>query len=628
MEPSAAIPRIGARSRWPGILAIAITTALAAAGLHWAWLRAPADPLEPGMAAYARGDWEEAAQVARVRLKTSADDPAALRLVARASARLGRNSTALAVFNRLASQAMFPEDLYLLGIALKNDGNARRAVPVWEQARAAGPAHAETLLELTLAYTAAGRLLAASEAASTLASCPGWGPRAESLLGKIQLELNDPTGAVTHWRRALDRGVTELTTTSSPRALGQEIAFALLQAGRPVEARTYLQGLLAEKPTSERYWLLSRAYLQARATTDAIAASKQARSFRDDNPLILEPAQYVGSLACAPCHRATFEAQQGSRHARTFYRASELGELDLPASTFFEPRQPKVSHTLRRSVGGSLEHETHAAGQGFHAVVEYAFGSGDRGLTLVGRDDHGQARELRLSHYRDEPRSFWDVTSGHPVYPAVLAENLGQPLTADAVRGCFVCHVTNPRATTERTGPTANEHGIGCEKCHGPGGNHLLAIADKFPDLAIARPSLASGTPIVKLCGQCHSPIGMTVSRDDPSAVRFQATTLTWSRCFSESNETLDCTTCHDPHRDASRSTHDYESKCKSCHGGQRPTGASHRPGTKPSLTELPRQALCPVNPANGCIGCHMPVVSDVVPHSTFTDHFIRVHRD
>ena len=40
------------------------------------------------------------------------------------------------------------------------------------------------------------------------------------------------------------------------------------------------------------------------------------------------------------------------------------------------------------------------------------------------------------------------------------------------------------------------------------------------------------------------------------------------------------------------------------------------------------KRTLCPVNPTAGCIGCHMPAVKDIVPHSTFTDHFIRVHRD
>ena len=75
-----------------------------------------------------------------------------------------------------------------------------------------------------------------------------------------------------------------------PAVLHKEIARALMQAGQPAEARAHLQGLLAEGPTSERYWLLSRAYLQERSMPDALAAWKQAGSFRDDNPLLLEPA--------------------------------------------------------------------------------------------------------------------------------------------------------------------------------------------------------------------------------------------------------------------------------------------------------------------------------------------------
>ncbi len=71
---------------------IAIATVLAAIGLRWAWTRPPADPLEQGFAAYARGEWQEAARIARERLKASADNPTALRLMARASVRLGRTA--------------------------------------------------------------------------------------------------------------------------------------------------------------------------------------------------------------------------------------------------------------------------------------------------------------------------------------------------------------------------------------------------------------------------------------------------------------------------------------------------------------------------------------------------------
>ncbi len=286
----------------------------------------------------------------------------------------------------------------------------------------------------------------------------------------------------------------------------------------------------------------------------ALAAWTQSGSFRDENPLLAEPAPFVGTAACTECHRTIHTAQQSSRHARSFFRASELGNLELPPTANPEPGRPEVTHTIRRTGTDGLEQETRANGKVFHAIVDYAFGSGDRGLTLVGRDDNGQARELRLSYFRNETRLFWDVTSGHPLHPSDLTEYLGQTLTADEFRQCFLCHVTNQRATALASGPEAADRGIGCEKCHGPGGNHLQAVAAKFPDLSIARPTMASGSAVVKLCAQCHSPPGKTVSFDDPGSVRFQGTTLTWSRCFTKSGDALDCVTCHDPHRNVTTS--------------------------------------------------------------------------
>ena len=491
------------------------------------------------------------------------------------------------------------------------------------------PNHAETLFELTRAYFAVDRPIAAAETARRLAVCPGWEARAESLLGAIELSLNDPAGAVASWQRALEHTTAGQGGRSVPTIPVKDIARALLQAGQPVEARHQLQSHLAKGPDREGAWLLSRAYLQEQAMPEALAIWKQSGSFRDDNPLLPEPARFVGSEACAGCHRATFHAQQSSRHARTFLRGSELGTLELPTSPITDPGRSIASHTLRKVGGDRLQQETRVEGQTFRAIVDYAFGSGDRGLTLVGHEDDGQARELRLSHYPDGAGSIWDVTAGHTQQAPVLAEYLGQPLTEDSVRRCLFCHVTNAWAVLKSSGPGASDHGIGCEKCHGPGGNHLLAVAVKFPDLAIARPSLASGTRIVNLCAQCHSPLGRTLSPDEPTSVRFQGTSLTWSRCFTESNDTLDCATCHDPHRNADKSIDHYESKCLSCHAVAGNPRRSTPPRRKVSQwLETPKRTSCPVNPARGCVGCHMPAVKDVVPHSTFTDHFIRVHRD
>jgi hypothetical protein len=341
-----------------------------------------------------------------------------------------------------------------------------------------------------------------------------------------------------------------------------------------------------------------------------------------------EPSRFVGSNRCAECHQSIFRSQQDSRHAHTFFRVSELGALSLPQDSVADPGDGKVTHSIRRSGDQRLEQETHSGDHIYSAVVEYAFGSGDRGLTLVGRAQTGQAFELRLSQYRNGKRTEWDITAGHMPHPDKPDRYLGESLTEDAVRHCLSCHVTDVRAILKSSGPLAEDHGIGCEKCHGPGENHILAVKAGIPDMAIIDPRMATGSRLVKLCAECHSPRRGKVKRDDPDAVRFQGTTFTWSRCFLESRDKLDCVTCHDPHRNAVTVASQYEAKCLSCHTSAPHTLGARSPSEPTGPTESSMPAACPVDPRNGCIACHMPTVRNVVPHSSFTDHFIRVHRD
>ncbi len=89
------------------------------------------------------------------------------------------------------------------------------------------------------------------------------------------------------------------------------------------------------------------------------------------------------------------------------------------------------------------------------ALVDYAIGSGDRGLTLVGRDEEGIARELRLSHYNDG--ADWDVTIGQRAGLKNAADYLGLTLAADELNTCVHCHTTNSRAAprgSSRLSPT------------------------------------------------------------------------------------------------------------------------------------------------------------------------------
>ncbi len=262
---------------------------------------------------------------------------------------------------------------------------------------------------------------------------------------------------------------------------------------------------------------------------------------------------------------------------------------------------------------------------------------------------------IRMSHFHSPRGSGWDLSTGLPQRPEDSHEYLGTTLLeGDGVRRCLSCHTTNFRAVLDQAGPEAADLAIGCEKCHGPGGHHIAAAEAGFKDLAIVNPGELPGPVVNKTCGQCHDLHDTSVisaPRDDPVWYRFQSLALTWSRCYTESEGNLSCVTCHDPHAYGERSTAQQEGKCLACHGADpvpvttfpaqrhhsltvgedkvtagRERADSGSP-TIPFEESSPRKnrTTCPVNPAKGCIGCHMPNAWQQSTHSFKTDHFIRV---
>jgi tetratricopeptide (TPR) repeat protein len=604
------MPLIG--RRWRYILIVTMSLAAGTAGLLVAWPRHFPGLTVRASAAYDRGDWRTAAALAGERLKTAADDRRALRVLARSAVRQGRDDVARSLYGRLGGgPAMQAEDFFLFGTLVDRTGDHETARECWEAGLGADPNHAELLHAFVGVLRKRHQPARAAAVARRLASRPGWEARGRLILGEIEYELDDPAGAAASLRLALERDPLARGAPEPPSFYRKLHARALLRAGRCEEARGALKVVLASRPDPEASWLLSRAHLQRGSAAEVADALTHSASYREEHPLEPEPAPYVGSARCSGCHSATHWSEQQSLHARTFRRGTDLASLPLPGGPLSDPARPAVTHTVARS-GGEVRFETHDRDQTYRALVDYAFGSGHRGVTLVGHDEKGRMRELRLSHYADGPA--WDVTTGHPPQPPPGEDFLGRFLTTDQLLSCFECHTTVARAALDRAGPQSHDRGVGCERCHGPGGNHLKAVAAKLPDLAIARPGPASGAQVVAVCAACHSPIGKQVTPANPIAVRYPGTTLTWSRCFRESGGTFDCVTCHDPHRDAETSRVHYESKCLSCHAKT----AEH--------DRSDRSSPCPVSPSRGCLPCHMPATKTAIPHSTFTDHYIRVH--
>jgi tetratricopeptide (TPR) repeat protein len=634
------------RKRWVRRLAhgsVLLAVVGCGIGLLEAWPGLFTDSLTQARRAYDRGDWAAATRSAREALKARAGDPAALRLLARTSVQLGRDDTAIAIYTRrLDDKAIQAEDYLLMGVAMKRRGQEDLALQAWNKALEAKSVRAGTLDELTQLFYEEGSQTGTSEsirrhpfdqairAAERLRQQPGWETRGEMMLGIIRGESNDVPGAAEAFRRVLGREPKLADNTQEPVKLRKLLARTFLRVGRPAEARPHLQALLARGPDPEASWLLSRVYLQQGATAEAHEALDRAGSYRSDNPLEEEPSPYVGEARCQKCHPAIFEQSLASRHTQTYYRGAQLQALPRPDRPLPDPTDPKVTHAIKE-VDGALWEETRVGDTVLRSLIEYAFGTSDRYLTMVSHDACDQYRIVRLSYHCSPEGCDWARTLFEVADPTHTEDFQGQRISVrgEVVR-CLYCHITFPRAGSERIGPETADRAIGCERCHGPGGHHVAAVAAGFSDLVIVNPAFASTRAVTqKQCNDCHilDRNYMHDDRENPYWVRSQGAGWTWSRCNTESGGAFGCVTCHDPHQGArATSTAQYEAKCLTCHSATtaRPPIGS---GQSDRATAVPRSRVCPKDPAKGCIQCHMPVVRTDSSHLGLTDHYIRLLR-
>jgi len=266
--------------------------------------------------------------------------------------------------------------------------------------------------------------------------------------------------------------------------------------------------------------------------------------------------------------------------------------------------------------------------------------------------------EAPLSYY-NKPRQ-WDLSPGYD--NADVAFNRPMPT------GCLACHNGQPQPVANRDGMYRDppfrfmEYGISCECCHGPGQLHVEELT-KHPkrkygkvDTTIVNPARLSPRLADDICMNCHQgghtrvlqpgkgyldfrpgtalyetvgvfKLALTKDRraeldrlETLPAVRGSMLTPLWwknsqlemSRCFHDSNGQLRCITCHVIHN---RPTEEnkaayYRERCFTCHANE---------SCKLSLQERMKQ-----EPANNCIGCHMPKKPVAgIPHSDDTSHRI-----
>jgi len=370
-------------------------------------------------------------------------------------------------------------------------------------------------------------------------------------------------------------------------------------------------------------------------------------------PAALQAEGYVGGAVCAACHAELSAEYAASPHARSSWGPADIparaAELELPAQVDHAPSG--LRYAVRLGEQGRLEvQETVAALPPplLEPVTHRAaltVGSGRltftslwaRPLDLPG-GAAVQLRQLPVTRFRAASR--WDMSPG---YDRPDHQRFDRGVT----ERCFFCHngVAAPVPGVEYAFRTPLPHGIGCERCHGPGRAHVLlhegaGPSPERPDPVVNPTDLSPG-PRADVCNACHLEGRARVLRQgvasiyafrpgqalgdsiwvfaeaEPSPELFTHSShgerLALSACVKGSPAgALDCGRCHPAHSASPREPTPYNTVCLGCHTPQ----ACTRP--------LKRRADHK-GPKDPCTDCHMVWSgSSDIPHVSTIDHWIR----
>jgi hypothetical protein len=307
---------------------------------------------------------------------------------------------------------------------------------------------------------------------------------------------------------------------------------------------------------------------------------------------------YVGDDACRSCHRTQVDSFHETAHFLTSTEPSErsiLGSFAAGDNTL-KTANPNLTFHMEAK-NGSFYQVANSRSERFGFVI----GSGEKGQTYLFWDDD-QLFQLPVSYWKD---LGW-VNS--PGYRDGIAD-----FERSIIPRCLECHAT----VFQSTAPPINSYshsgyhlGIGCEKCHGPGGEHVRRDPSKVAsDPGILNPVHFSRDRQMDLCAWCHAGHGESLlpafsylpGEELDKYIRFpkpeagapldvhgsQVEMLKQSRCYLESSMT--CLTCHNVHV-AQHDLAEFSQHCLKCH---KPGSATFSRADHPLVSN--------------CIDCHMP---------------------
>ncbi len=388
--------------------------------------------------------------------------------------------------------------------------------------------------------------------------------------------------------------------------------------------------------------------------TPVSGTENQTPRSKHDTPRLAN-ATYVDDATCADCHADIMDTYQHVAMAKSFYDFDAKNLIEsFEHNQFYHPLSD--NHYEMNVVDGLFELTRFKKRADGTRIVEhrqkaqYVVGSGNHVRTYLYRNENGEMFQLPVVWYSQDKK--WGMAPG---YDSKDHSDFLRPIT----RQCLFCHNAYPEVATgsdtfgmPHRFPRKMPQGIGCQRCHGPGSEHvriaseaedttdpseLQAIENSIVNSAKLSPKLQDA-----VCNQCHfQPMSQRTSfvrkfgksdysfkpgqslsdfmihfepdRNNDLADHFEINhhpyRLYQSKCFIETEGGIRCTHCHDPHAVVEKSDRQqhYRQKCFTCHGPK-------------DCGDVQNGHL----PDANCVSCHMPTrrTTDVI-HVTMTDHKI-----